>query len=356
MGKLAHPPPVAAGRRGGCYSEPRLLIASSISAAAAQSEHQGLQPPFDGESRIGTEGAERRGDARTTHDRNGVGSGAGDPLAFAQRVTALANTVRCPGLPRCSLVTMAEGRRLQKISLTSKDPVKLRRAIVVWTQRPEFTTKLARILQVYDTPPTDGRVVCVDEFVPLNLLPLKGRARRPFVRPRRLRATSNRNDGVRHMLAALDLTTGRSPIASGTVSARRHRAAGRRDHIVQRQRVVRRDETVLVAVHKDDRHRLAVGVGDRARVRRTRRGPRHARAQSSAVARSAETDAPAQCSSSAISLVVDTSRSPIRRTSLRVILLSGTATLMAKLNGDLPAGIATETDETPSSLSSLLVA
>ncbi|NYH77229.1 hypothetical protein FHR84_000543 [Actinopolyspora biskrensis] len=29
-------------------------------------------------------------------------------------------------------VSMAEGQHLQKISRTSKDPVKLRRAIVVW--------------------------------------------------------------------------------------------------------------------------------------------------------------------------------------------------------------------------------
>lgn len=31
---------------------------------------------------------------------------------------------------------------------------------------PEFTVKMARILNLYDQPPTDGRVLCVDEFAP----------------------------------------------------------------------------------------------------------------------------------------------------------------------------------------------
>lgn len=75
---------------------------------------------------------------------------------------------------------------------------------------PDFITKMARILDLYDTPPADGRVVCVDEFGPLNLMPRKGKAWRPEHKPRRLRATYNRNDGVMHMLAALDLATGKT--------------------------------------------------------------------------------------------------------------------------------------------------
>jgi transposase len=66
-----------------------------------------------------------------------------------------------------------------------------------------------RVLDLYDHPPADGRVICVDEFGPLNLLPRKGKAWRPQSRPQRLRATYNRNDGVLHMLAAPDLATGR---------------------------------------------------------------------------------------------------------------------------------------------------
>jgi hypothetical protein len=74
---------------------------------------------------------------------------------------------------------------------------------------PDFITKMNRILDLYDHPPTDGRVVCVDEFGPLNLQPRKGKAWRPAGKPQRLRATFNRHDGVMHMLAALDLATGK---------------------------------------------------------------------------------------------------------------------------------------------------
>ncbi|MEU9624906.1 IS630 family transposase [Streptomyces sp. NPDC048155] len=74
---------------------------------------------------------------------------------------------------------------------------------------PDFIAKMHRVLALYDTPPADGRVVCVDEFGPLNLMPRKGKAWRPRRSPRRLRATYNRYDGVMHMLAALDLATGK---------------------------------------------------------------------------------------------------------------------------------------------------
>ena len=74
---------------------------------------------------------------------------------------------------------------------------------------PEFIPKMRRVLDLYDHPPEDGRVVCVDEFGPLNLLPRTGKAWRPQRRPRRLRATYRRTAGVMHMLAALDLATGK---------------------------------------------------------------------------------------------------------------------------------------------------
>jgi transposase len=74
---------------------------------------------------------------------------------------------------------------------------------------PDFITKMHRILALYDWAPPDGRVICVDEFGPLNLMPRKGKAWRPAKRPRRLRATYNRNDGVMHLLGALDLATGK---------------------------------------------------------------------------------------------------------------------------------------------------
>ena len=74
---------------------------------------------------------------------------------------------------------------------------------------PDFVSKMRRILDLYDHPPDDGRVVCVDEFGPLNLQPRTGKAWRPRRRPKRLRATYHRHDGVMHMLAALDLATGK---------------------------------------------------------------------------------------------------------------------------------------------------
>ena len=74
---------------------------------------------------------------------------------------------------------------------------------------PDFIPKMRRVLDLYDHPPDDGRVVCVDEFGPLNLQPRKGKAWRPRGKPRRQRATYTRTDGVMHMLAALDLATGK---------------------------------------------------------------------------------------------------------------------------------------------------
>jgi transposase len=73
---------------------------------------------------------------------------------------------------------------------------------------PEFAAKMARVLNLYDDPPADGRVLCADEFGPLNLQPRPGRGWFPARRPARLRATFNRTGGVRHMFAALDLATG----------------------------------------------------------------------------------------------------------------------------------------------------
>ena len=69
---------------------------------------------------------------------------------------------------------------------------------------PDFIPKMRRVPDLYDHPPADGRVVCVDEFGPLNLLPRMGKASRPHRKPQRLRATDHCYDGVMHMLAALD--------------------------------------------------------------------------------------------------------------------------------------------------------
>lgn len=50
---------------------------------------------------------------------------------------------------------------------------------------PEFVAKMSRVLDFYDDPPDDGRVICVDEFGPLNLLPRAGRGRFASGRPKR---------------------------------------------------------------------------------------------------------------------------------------------------------------------------
>ena len=78
---------------------------------------------------------------------------------------------------------------------------------------PEFAVKMGRILDLYDRAaagqiPEGGRVICVDEFGPLNLQPRPGRGWFPRARPGRRRATYTRTGGVRHMFAALDLASG----------------------------------------------------------------------------------------------------------------------------------------------------
>lgn len=99
--------------------------------------------------------------------------------------------------------------------------------IKTWKQSndPDFEAKKNRVLELYEI--ADGKaepgladptvVFCMDEFGPLNLLPRPGRQWAPVAvngggdpgagAPRRRRATYNRKDGVRHLLAAYDLGT-----------------------------------------------------------------------------------------------------------------------------------------------------
>jgi DDE superfamily endonuclease len=97
----------------------------------------------------------------------------------------------------------------------------LREAEISWQARktwkasrdPDFAAKMARILDLYDRSaagqiPDGGRVICVDEFGPLNLQPRPGRGWFPRGRPARQRATYTRTAGVRQMFAALDLASG----------------------------------------------------------------------------------------------------------------------------------------------------
>ena len=91
---------------------------------------------------------------------------------------------------------------------------------------PDYEAKKNRVLELYDIAdgkaepgPRDPTVVlCMDEFGPLNLLPRPGKQWAPVVsrndkgstaspRRRRRRATYKRTQGVRHLMAALDLRT-----------------------------------------------------------------------------------------------------------------------------------------------------
>ena len=58
---------------------------------------------------------------------------------------------------------------------------------------------------MYRSPPKDGRVVCLDEFGPLEIRPQLGEnwALKPDLVP----ATYSRHEGVRHLIAFLDLTS-----------------------------------------------------------------------------------------------------------------------------------------------------
>ena len=90
---------------------------------------------------------------------------------------------------------------------------------------PDFEAKKNRILELYDiadgkADPGEGDptvVICMDEFGPLNLLPRPGKQWAPVVsraekgstarpRRRRRRSTYTRTQGVRHLMAALDMS------------------------------------------------------------------------------------------------------------------------------------------------------
>jgi transposase len=142
--------------------------------------------------------------------------------ATRQKVVAMAKTdPRALGLPfsTWSLVKLTAHLAREKITTVGREAIRqiLRKEKVsfqtttTWkpSNDPDFVAKMLRVLDLYDHRPAGGRVICYDEFGPLNLMPRKGKAWRPAGRPRRLRATYKRTQGVRHMLAALDLATGK---------------------------------------------------------------------------------------------------------------------------------------------------
>lgn len=109
---------------------------------------------------------------------------------------------RDPGWPFSvwSLSKLVEVSRLNEITDIRRETLRviLEAGGVSWqstktwksSNDPEFIAKMSRVLDLYDNPPEDGRVICVDEFGPLNLLSRADRRWFAAGRPKRLRATS----------------------------------------------------------------------------------------------------------------------------------------------------------------------
>jgi len=75
---------------------------------------------------------------------------------------------------------------------------------------PDFWAKYRAVRRLYRRPPAHGRVICVDEFGPLNLQPRSGKCVvGSGKRVERHRATYHRYGGVRHMFGAFDMKTDR---------------------------------------------------------------------------------------------------------------------------------------------------
>jgi transposase len=74
---------------------------------------------------------------------------------------------------------------------------------------PDFEAKKDRVLDLYTEPPEGSRVLCLDEFGPLNLQPHLGAGWYRSKHTARFRASYTRRAGVRHLLAAYDPATGR---------------------------------------------------------------------------------------------------------------------------------------------------
>jgi len=65
------------------------------------------------------------------------------------------------------------------------------------------------IRKLYEKPPKGCRLICFDEFGPLEIRPYAGTCWAPIGQPQRLPATYSRSQGVRHLLAGYDLKSDR---------------------------------------------------------------------------------------------------------------------------------------------------
>ncbi len=162
------------------------------------------------------------------HAFNESGFAALDPKWSGGRPRTISEQVRliarcCPrdlglAFSTWSLTKLADYLAATGVAVVSRESIRqiLHDAGINWlatktwkaSTDPDFLAKMHRVLDLYDHPPADGRVICADEFGPLNLQPRPGKAWRPAGHPARLRATYRRTGGVRHMLTALDLGSG----------------------------------------------------------------------------------------------------------------------------------------------------
>jgi transposase len=96
-------------------------------------------------------------------------------------------------------------------TLLRRCKVRLRRT-KTWkdSKDPTFWAKYRAIRRLYKKAPRNGRVICVDEFGPLNLQPRGGTCLAGCGKGvERHRATYHRTGGVRHLFGAYDLKTDR---------------------------------------------------------------------------------------------------------------------------------------------------
>ncbi|MBI3871762.1 MAG: IS630 family transposase [candidate division Zixibacteria bacterium] len=70
---------------------------------------------------------------------------------------------------------------------------------------PRFRVKKNRILKLYVKAPTQGVVVCFDEFGPMEIKPMAGHSWAKTAHPQRLRATYHRRQGTEQLLAFYDV-------------------------------------------------------------------------------------------------------------------------------------------------------
>jgi transposase len=153
------------------------------------------------------------------HDFNDIGFTALDPKWSGGGPRTISDQVRrricviarcCPrdlglAFSTWSLAKLTEYLAAAGIAAVSRESIRqiLRAGGVSWqatktwkaSADPDFMTKMRRVLELYDDPPGDGRVVCLDEFGPLNLQPRPGRVWRLAGHPARLRASYRRTGG-----------------------------------------------------------------------------------------------------------------------------------------------------------------